>query len=242
MPKTLPLDDPNLLKAVERMRRSQNIWAVVLIALGAFTQYIAAPNHLVAGLPMIVLGAACWRWKDPTLLAGVATLFTLSAFGALNPQVGILGPDPIPLVTDLSLPELAALALARLLLAYVALNQFLVARLLYGTERATTDDPNLPIIPGLVPNRTDSAAKWARSLALAGVGCLSVALVLAAVNLAAPRITRALAEVGGSVGALAIGLGLGAAFSPTDERLVALWGAGLGLVAYLAGVTFVLTM
>jgi hypothetical protein len=188
------------------------------------------------------LGAACWRWKDPTLLAGVATLFTLSAFGALSRQVGILGPDPIPLVTDLSLPEMAALALARLLLAYVALNQFLVARLLYGTERATTDDPNLPIIPGLVPNRTDSVAKWARRLALVGAGCVGAALALAAVNLAAPPIARALAEVGGSLGALAIGLGLGAAFAPTDERPAALSGVGVGLIAYLAGVIFVLTM
>jgi hypothetical protein len=240
MPKTLPIDDPNLLKAVERMRRSHNIWAVVLIVLGLLTQYTAVPNHLVAGLPFIVLGVACWRWKEPALLVGVAAVLALSALGTALPQLGILGPDPFPVVADLSLPEMAALVLARLLLAYVALNQFVVARLLYGTERATTDDPNLPHIPGMVPNRTDTVAKWARRLALVGAGSVIAALVLVVVNLA--DITRALAEVGGSLGALATGLGLGAAFAPTDERPAALSGVGVGLIAYLAGVIFVLTL
>jgi hypothetical protein len=41
-----------------------------------------------------------------------------------------------------------------------------------------------------------------------------------------------LAEMGGSLAVLAIGIGLGCAFSPTDERRAALLAIQLGLLAY----------
>ena len=141
MPKTLSQTDPNLLKAVQRLTRSHYIWAALFVALGLLTQFMAAPLHPFAGLPFIIVGLVCLRWRDPALLATVAVLFALSVVPTFYNKITILGPDPLTQVISLGGLEIAALALGRLLLAYVAVTQFLFLRLLYGTARAMTDDP-----------------------------------------------------------------------------------------------------
>jgi hypothetical protein len=240
MPRTLSKDDPNLLKAVQRLARSHYLWAAVFITFGLLTQFANAPRHLFSGLPFVVVGAACLIWRDPAMLAAVAVLFALSVVPTFSRKIGVLGPDPLPQLMSLGALETAALALAKFLLMYTAVNQFFYLRLLYGTARATTDDPDQPIIPEMVPNRTNAQARWARTLAVAGVLLSAAALFTTGVE--TESLARAGAELGGGLGAIAIGLGLGAAFSPTDERPAALSGAGMGLLGYVTAVFVVLRL
>jgi hypothetical protein len=51
-----------------------------------------------------------------------------------------------------------------------------------------------------------------------------------------------MAEMGGSVGIVAVGLGLGTAFAPTDERPAALAGGALGLTGYAAAALVLLLL
>jgi hypothetical protein len=240
MPQTLSSSDPNLLKAVQRLARSHYLWAALFIGFGLLTQFAAAPRHLFSGLPFIMIGMACLLRRDPALLAAVAVMFALSIVPMLNSQIGILGPDPLRQLTSLGALEFAALALGKLLLAYTAFNQFLYLRFLYGTAQAVTDEPNLPHIPEMVPNRTDAQARWARGLAIAGMLLALGSLFTTSVEL--ETLIRAGAELGGSLGAVAIGLGLGAAFSPTGERPAALLGTGLGLLGYITAVFVLLRL
>jgi hypothetical protein len=92
----------------------------------------------------------------------------------------------------------------------------------------------------MVPNRTNAQARWARGLAVAGMLCVVGALFITSIEL--EPLIRAGAELGGSLGAVAIGLGLGAAFSPTRERPAALLGVGLGLIGYITAVFVLLRL
>jgi hypothetical protein len=240
MPKTLSATDPNLLKAVQRLTRSHYIWAALFVGLGLLTQFVAAPRHPFAGLPFIIIGLVCLRWRDPALLGAVAVLFALSVAPTFYSKITILGPDPLTEVISPGGLEIAALALGRLLLAYVAVTQFLFLRLLYGTARATTDDPDLPLIPEMVPNRTNAQARWARGAAVAAVVIALATLFLT--NIELESLIRAGAELAGSLGAIAIGLGFGAAFAPTDERPAALLGVGLGAISYIAAALVLLRL
>jgi hypothetical protein len=53
MLKTLSKTDPNLLAAVARLRRVQQLWGVLLIALGVLTELVspASPSSWLASWP-----------------------------------------------------------------------------------------------------------------------------------------------------------------------------------------------
>jgi hypothetical protein len=242
MPKTLSETDPHLLEAVRRLDRAQKTTGWILITYGAFTQWVALstdPPHTVAGLPFIAVGLVCLVWGDPALLAASGVLFALSAVPGVNPALSLLGPDPIVQLTGIGGWELVIEVGVKGVLALAAMQQFLLFRLLYGTERASSDQPDLALIPPMVPNRTDRLARWARSSALVAGLCAVLAVGFLAVDPSAPG-TRIAAELGGALGAVATGLGLGAAFSPTDERPAALIGVGAGLASYIAGAVVLL--
>jgi hypothetical protein len=241
MPRTLPKDDPHLITAVKRLARVQLVWGWLLVGLGLLTQIVAGLDHPVAGLPFIAVGIACLRWGDPALLAAVAALVALSIVPAVNGRATLLGPDPLVRLLGMSAVEIGALVIGKVLMVVTASNQFLFYRLLYGTERATSDEADLPIIPPMLPNRTNRLARWASGLGFGGVFLSIISLLLLIADPTAPA-TRAMAEMGGSLGAIALGLGLGAAFSPTDERPAALWGVGLGGVSYFAAASTLLRL
>ncbi len=242
-PNILSKDDPNLLEGVKRLDRAQKTFGWMLIGYGLLTQIIALlnePLHPVAGLPFIGVGLFCLGWGDPALLATAATLLALSIVPTVNPRLSLLGPDPIVTMTGSGGLEIFALIAAKVLLAYYSLSQFLQFRLLYGTERAVSDEPNLAIIPEMVPNRTNLYARWARSTAILGG---VIALIAVGFLISDPLAvgTRVMAETSGALGAMALGLGFGAAFAPTDERPAALIGMGAGLAGYaVAGAVLLL--
>lgn len=234
-PATLSKTDPNLLEGVKRLDRAQKTFGWLLIGYGLLTQIIALlnePLHPVAGLPFVGIGLFCLWWGDPALLATSATLLALSIIPTLNPRLSLLGPDPIVTLTRSGGLEIFALIATKALLAYNCLHQFLQFRLLYGTARATSDEPNLALIPEMAPNRTNIYARWGRAVGiLGGVIALIAAMFLLSDPLALG--TRVMAETGGALGAVALGLGFGAAFAPTDERPAALMGMGAGLAGYV---------
>jgi hypothetical protein len=235
MPKTLSKSDPHLQEAVQRLSRTQKTTGWILLGYGVFTQLVAIatePSHPVAGLPFLAIGFFTLLWGEPALLAASALLFALSIVPALTPAVSLLGPDPIVQVTQVTGWELFIVVGVKAMLAFSAMQQFLLFRLLYGTERAHTDDPDLALIPAMVANRTDRLAWWGRSAGLVGAAAALLALGILAVDPAAYA-GRVAAESAGALGAVAAGLGVGAAFSPTDERPAALLGLGAGLVSYL---------
>lgn len=235
MPKTLSKNDPHLLTAVGRLERAQRSNAFILIAFGLLTQAVAIssePLHPVAGLPFIAIGVFCWLWGDPALLATAAVLFLFSVVPSIVTRLSLLGPDPIVALAGIGGWELVIVVGVKVVLAFMSLQQFFMFRLLYGTQRMASDEADLAFIPAMVTNRTDVYARWAR---IAG----SVGAVAALVGFGATFVdptafaTRVFAELGGALGGTALGLGLGAAFSPTDERRAALVGMGLGLAGYL---------
>ena len=232
MPKTLSRKDPHLVEAVNRLRRIEQIWGGLLIALGGLTEWTSASDHPVAGLALIIMGLFTFVWGEPALLAAVATLVAFSIVPTINPSLTILGPDPLRLLGTLSTIELIALVVGKILVVLTASSQFFFYRFLYGTARATTDDPDLPIIPEMLPNRTDGLARAARWIGAIGVGLAAAGLLFTFVVARAP-LSILLAEMAGSLAVVAVGLGLGCAFSPTDERNAALASVWLGLAAYM---------
>jgi hypothetical protein len=239
MAKTLSKKDPNLLDAVKRLRRTEQVWGVLLIGLGALTEWTGGSEHPVAGLALIAVGLFALVWAEPALLAAVATVVAFSIVPSINPGLTVIGPDPLRQLMSLSGIELVAVVVGKALIVLTSANQFLFYRFLYGSARASTDDPDIAIIPPMVPNRTDGLARSARWMGAIGVG-LGVAGLLFV--LGAPRafLTLQLGEMAGSLGVVAIGLGLGCAFSPTDERSAALLSVLLGLIAYAAAAVVVL--
>ncbi|MCC6190158.1 MAG: hypothetical protein IT318_14085 [Anaerolineales bacterium] len=232
MPKKLSKTDPALLAAVARLRRAQQLWGALLIALGTVTELAATSEHPVAGIPFILIGLLAFRWADPALLAAIAALMAFSIVPTLNPRLTILGPDPAVQMMALSTIEQVALVAGKVIVVLTAANQFFLYRFLYGTERATSDVPDQDIIPPMVPNRTDGLSRWARLIALVGIALGAAALYLAGMD-PLVYLPKVLAEMGGSLAIMAIGIGLGCAFSPTDERPAALTGVAVGLGAYV---------
>jgi len=241
MPKLLAVKDPNLVKAVERNARSLSLWGWLFIGVGLVTEISAGQLHPVAGFPFIGVGVACLVWREPALFAAVAALALLSIPASLNARISLLGPDPLAQLADLDAIERIAVAIGKVLVALTAGNQFFIFRLLYGTARATTSDPDLDVIPEMVPNRTNRIARWGRTVGLAGFAAAALAWLLALIDPGA-FFTRVAAEFGGSLAAVAVGLGLGAAFSPTDEREAALLGTGAGMAAFLGAALLLVRM
>ena len=162
MPKTLSKKDPNLVEAVNRLKRSQRIWGLLLIGLGAITEWAGVGNHPVAGLPLIAIGLFALVWAEPAVLAAVATSVAFSIVPTINPGLTILGPDPLRLaLAGGSLIEVVALVVGKALIVLTSANQFLFYRFLYGTAGATSEDPEMAIVPAMVPNRTDGLARRA---------------------------------------------------------------------------------
>jgi hypothetical protein len=237
MTKTLPTDDAQLLKAVVRLKRSLWIWGGTLAGLGLLVQYALWDRSPIIGIPLLFVGFACLWFSDaPALLAAAGMMFALSIPAYINPRLTILGPDPLPYFiapaddTAEFAIFMAAFTLGKVILTYMAFSQFVPMRFLYGTERQHMTSSQQALIPAMVPNRVNAQLRWSLWAALGG---LAVMVAMVIIFFAASAYLRLSAEIAGGLGALALSLSVGVAFSPTPFRGVAVLTMGLGGLAYL---------
>lgn len=231
MPRDLPKETPNLKLAVTRLRRTLWVWAALMSGMGLLTLY-SNPGHPFEAFPWLVAGALMTFGTQPAYLALSAFQWGVSLTSFVPGVRYAFGADPLVAPPDVGPVGLVGLALVRLVFLVTAWNQFLLYRLLYGTQGAAGLDPKLRPIPAMVPNRTDSLALAGRLLA---VSSLAVSLVGGFLIPAAPAaLSLGLAR---ALSTLAMGLGLGAAFSPTRRReaaLLAIWIGSAGFLLSLA--------
>jgi hypothetical protein len=227
MPTELTSEHPNLRQAATRLRRTLWIWAALAAGMGLLTAAPAGGGELVPAIGWLVAAVLMALFAQPVLLALTAVQWALSLVAWIPGVARIAGSDALTTLLQPGAFESIGLAIVRVLLAVTAWNQFLFYRMLYGTGRAAGLDPNLPPIPEVVPNRTDA---WALASRLFGGAAIVAALAALGLSTAARLIVI---QAGLLLASLALGLGLGAAFSPTTRRGAALLGAGLGGVGFV---------
>jgi hypothetical protein len=224
-----PVDHPNLILAVGRLRRLQWIWALLFAGLGGLA--LASTRFTEPFLPLtwITIAALLVPTPQPIFLSLVAVAWGFSLIFLVPGIAQTLGTDPITRLLGSGAVEIAASAIVRLILLVTAWNQFLFYRLLYGTQGAAGLDPSLAPIPSVIPNPSDRVAVWARLLGFLGLMAAVLSVPLSSASL---RLAVLGAAYSGAV--FAVGLGLGAAFVPTTRRSMALTGVALGCASLLA--------
>lgn len=213
------------------MQRTLRVWGLLLALYGGLTFFLNFGPHPVAGWPFIILGVLCLLGGDPLLLGSIAVLMAFALVPTVAPNLPLFGPDLLRQIVLLNSIEFFAVIVGKVLIIITSLNQFMFYRFYYGTARAEMEDPQLPVIPALVPNRTNRFAHWTSWLVGVGLLAALLALGLSLVDRTA-FLPQVLAELGGTCGGLAVAITFGVVFSPTDERPVALRNAALGLLAY----------
>jgi hypothetical protein len=184
---------------------------------------------VIAGIPWLLTALLLALSVQPALLALVAAQLAFSAALLIPSAAAAFGPDPVALTFGATGVEAVLSAFIRAILAVTAWSQFLFYRMLYGTATASGLDSSLPPVPEVVPNRSDSFAAGARALGGAALVTVLAALALMRSDVGLPAL-----GVGHGMAVYAIGLGVGAAFSPTTRRAAALTGIALGSLAFLA--------
>lgn len=179
-------------------------------------------------LPWAATAVALAAWDQPVLLAQAAVLWALSLVTLFPNLAKVFGGDPVAEVFPPGAIEIIGQSVVRLVLAITTWNQFMLYRMLYGTARGLGLPAGQPAIPEVIPNQTNRTAAIAATLA----GLALIASIAATVP-AVDALRQGAAQAGFAFSLLAIGLGLGTAFSPTDRRGLALFGAGGGMVAFL---------
>lgn len=139
--------------------------------------------------------------------------------------------DPIVLLFEAGLIESVALAFVRAILVLMAWNQFQFYRMLYGTRDAVGLEPGLPDIPEVVPNRTALLENYARWAGISGGGIILAAYIIPNSELLPPLLSSSL-----GAGMVAVGLGVGVAFSPTDRRPAALGSIVVGGIIFVVSI------
>jgi hypothetical protein len=228
VPKALPPDDPNLLIAANRLRSILRAWAVFFAIIGVVTLSVSFKSHPTASLPWLITAYLLVRGDQPSFLALAAVQWGLSLIILIPGTNEVFGFDLISFFMEGGSIEKIASTVVRLVLMVTLWNQFLFYRLLYGTADMGGLSESLAPLPEIIRNRSDSLAWIARFL-----GLLGILVSLAAIPL--QRIVWAGHTLGISftIALFAIGLGIGAAFSPTKRRTAALTGLGLGGLAFL---------
>lgn len=229
-PQALAIDHPGLVHAAGRLRRALWVWAGLFAGTGLLAFATMGRTHPVVAVSWLVLAIVLVADRQPAFLALVAAQWGLSLIVLVPGVAAVFGGDPVTISIGGTLPEIIGLGVVRVILMATAWNQFMFYRMLYGTARASGLDPSLPPVPEVITNRSDMLA-WLSRLA----GFLGVCLVLAGLGLRATSNIALWLSAALLLSTLAIGLGLGATFSPTQRRGHALAGVGLGFLAFLGG-------
>ena len=223
------------------MRRILLGWAGLFAGMAALTFFSAPgviPVQWLAGLALLVLSAApdplrskSFLGLQPALLGLVSVSWALSLMGLVPAINEIFALDPIILLLDAGFIESVALAFVRIILVVMAWNQLLFYRMLYGTQGMVGLERGMPEIPEMVPNRTSLLETYARWAGIAGGLIILAAFVVPNDDLLLPLLSSAL-----GTGMVAIGLGLGVAFSPTTRRTAALGAIVVGGIIFMASI------
>jgi hypothetical protein len=227
MPDPLPVDSPNLQFAVRRLKRTMWLWAFFLAAMGVLTFGATGGSYPMITFSWFATAVLLAVGRQPVFLALAAVQWGLSLASFAPGFQELLGPDPLVTLFDPSTLEIIVLVIVRVIFMASAWNQFLLYRLLYGTQAGYGLEEDKADIPEVVPNRTNRLA-WAARL----IGFIALAADLIAIPLRASPMTQQLLSgaVAGSI--LAIGVGVGVSFSPTHKRRTALTGVALGVAAF----------
>lgn len=224
----VPTDDPNLTLAVNRLRRTQFVWAILFGGMAVLAFISLRSAYPLAFLPWLIGATLLLVRIEPIYLAVVAVQWGISLI-TLIPGVSLLiGPDPLSFVFDSGLLEVLVLVGMRAIFVFTSFNQFLFYRLLYGSAEMSGVDEDLPPIPEVLPNRSNFYAGLARALGLFGMF-----LSILAATLLGGQWTNVALGVAITSGTYAMGFGLGSSFSPTERRNVALSGIGFGALGIL---------
>jgi hypothetical protein len=206
----------------------QWIWGLLAAGLGGIGLAIGGLDHAGVAVGWITLATLLVSRAQPLLLACVAVALGFSLIFLIPGVDRVLGPDPLAALLGGGLAGLIGMALVRIVLMATAWNQLFFYRLLYGTEAMTRTGSELPAVPEVIVNMSDRAA-WAGRLA----GFVGLLFTFAAVPLrGGPWQVHAI-SLAYSLSVFAVGLGLGAAFSPTRRRGMALAGVSLGMTTLI---------
>ncbi len=228
MTEPLSSEHPNLQKAVQRLQRTHLIWAFLLGSMGVLLVGTLRASFPTASLIWFVSAVLLAISRQPALLALVAIQWGISLASLIPGVAEITGPDPLSYLFEGGTLETWVLIGVRLVMVITAVNQFLFYRMLYGTESIRELYPDLAPIPEVIPNRTGQLALSARLL-----GFLGIMLTLLSIPLRNRGLDISFLNLAMGAGTLAMGVGLGVAFSPTHRRAIALTAVLLGGMAYM---------
>jgi hypothetical protein len=169
--------------------------------------------------------------RQPAFLVLVSIQWGMSLTSLIPGVAQITGPDPLSYLFDSGVLETLVLVGVRLVMVVTAVNQFLFYRMLYGTDSIHGLHPDLSPIPEVIPNRTSQIAITGRLL-----GFLGVFLTLLSIPLRDRGLDTDLLNLALGSSTVAMGFGLGVAFSPTQRRGTALIGIILGGFAFMLAI------
>ena len=227
MPDTLPPDHPNLVHATARLRRNLWVWAGLFLAMAGLVYATLGPAHLLRVAPWLAAAILLALGRQPAYLALVSIFWGLTLINLVPGSEAALGANPLAASLGSEPLEILGYAIIQAIMMVTSWNQFMFYRMLYGTQGATGLDPDSPLIPEVIPNRTDRLAWSARLL-----GVASLIAAISAIPLARTGGFAWAVEAGLGLSVFAIGLGLGSAYSPTRKRSRALVGILLGAVGF----------
>lgn len=190
--------------------------------------YVAqGPGHVLRTAPWIAAALLFAFGRQPAYLAVASIFWGLELIHLVPGAEAALGPNPLAASLGSGALERLGYAVLEAVMMITAWNQFMFYRMLYGTQGFSGLDPESPAIPEIVPNRTNLLAWTALLLAL----CSTIAAA-AAIPLSRQARSGWGVETVLGLSELAIGLGLGVAFSPTTRRRVALAAVFMGAAGF----------
>jgi hypothetical protein len=229
MPKTLSPDHPNLVLAVNRVKRIFLAWGGLFLFMAIFTAAVLRGSYPLAPLPWLIAGLAIAFGRQPATLGLAAIVWGMSIVSLIPNVNTLIGPDPISHILELSAIEGVALGVVRVLLLIMAWNQFMFYRMLYGTEQMSGAPSDLPPVPAMFPNKTGQIARIAQL-----VGLLGLILVWSSIFVTSEFLAINLLSLAHTTSILSIGMGVGVVFSPTTRRKIALSAIGIGVVVFIS--------
>ena len=178
MPEILPVDSPKLQLAVQRMKRTMWLWALLMAGMGVLTLGSTGGAYPLIAFSWFVIAVLLIVGDQPVILALAAVQWGLSLAAFAPGFQELLGPDPLVTLFEPSTLEIIVLVIVRVIFMASTWNQFLLYRLLYGTKEGYGLEEGKANIPEILPNRTNRLAWSARLIGFAALAANLIAIPL----------------------------------------------------------------